>query len=88
MQLSTAFQTRPKIQIQKQVQSSISPVTTPHLQTRVRTMATECYQSLSDCSLLWPHQDQRKGEAVHRRNRDTEMAGPARWVLRTKELWD
>ena len=46
------------------------------------------YQSLSDCSLLWPHQDQRKGEAVHRRNRDTEMAGPARWVLRTKDLWD
>lgn len=46
------------------------------------------YQSLSDCSLLQPHQDQRKGEAVHRRNGDSETAGPARWVPTTKELWN
>lgn len=34
------------------------------------------YQSLSDHSLLWPHQDQKKGEAVH--SRDT-LKGLARW---------
>lgn len=52
-------------------------------------MATWKCQTLRSLSapFLWASQHEGKGDDVHSKERDTQVACPARWVLRTEVLW-
>lgn len=78
-------------QTHRQLQSSISPVTTPNLESRARPRTTaprwaQHSHPYLTAPLPQPHQDEGRGEDVHRKERGTQATGPERRVLRTEEL--
>lgn len=51
------------------------------------TGSAKCSHPYMTAPLPWAHQDEGKGEDIHRKETNTQVACPARLVLRTEVLW-